>query len=200
MKPMIVKEKTSVATLLIIALICIVGVNPTEATTCDILLDADTPATGSLLGIQALVTPFGTISFDGEIRDRNDDHEFNAAGASGDVFDIHDSPIQAADLSFDFDILSATFIYGGNEGSILVEARDASDALVDSFFQADTYGGEPAGPVTLSGSGIRRLHWEDTVPAMNFAPLDNICITVPEPATVLLLALGGLALIPRRRR
>jgi hypothetical protein len=166
-----------------------------------ILLDADTPATGSLLGTQPLVTPFGTITFDGEIRDRNADPEFNAAGALGDVFDI-DSPMQTAKLSFGFNVQSLTFIYGGNVGSILVEARDAFGAVVDSFFQADTYGGQPAGPVTLSGLGIRSLYWEDTTPGMSFAALDNITISpIPAPGAIVLGGIGvGIIGWLRRRR
>jgi hypothetical protein len=147
-----------------------------------ILLDADTPATGSLLGTQPLVTPFGTITFDGEMRDRNGDPEFNDAGALGDVFDIHNTPIQTAELSFGFSVQSLTFIYGGNFGSILVEARDGSGVVVDSFFQADTSGGQPAGPITLSGSNIRSLNWEDTELGNNFAALDNIIVSPTLPA------------------
>jgi hypothetical protein len=162
----------------------------------DIFLDGDTPTTGSLLDIQPLVTPFGTITFDGEFFNPPSDPEFIAAGASGNVFDIDSS--STAQLSFDFDIVSATFIYGGNNGSILVEARDIHGTVVDSFFQANTYDGQPAGPVTLSGLGIRSLYWED--PRMNYAALDNIGIIVPEPTTIAFLGLGGLSLIRRRRK
>lgn len=167
-----------------------------------IWLDADTPATGSLMGIGPLVTPYGTITFDGEIRDLDGDPEFNAAGASGNVFDIYDTPIQTAKLSFDFDVQSVTFIYGGNSGDILVEARDAFDAVVASFYQASTSAGQPAGPVTLSGSGIRSLYWADTVSGMNFAPLDNIELSViPAPGAILLGSIGvGLVSWLRRRR
>ncbi len=167
-----------------------------------ILLDADTPATGSLLGTVPLVTPYGTITFDGEIRDRDADPDFNAAGAFGNVFDIYNAPIQTAKLSFDFAVQSVTFIYGGNAGDILVEARDAFDMVVDSFYQASTGNGQPAGPVTLSGSGIRSLYWEDTVSGMNFAPLDNIGLSViPAPGAILLGSIGvGIVSWLRRRR
>jgi len=190
---------------LIMILICgavVLGLSTASLGAPTIFLDADTPATGSLLGTTPLVTPYGTITFDGEIRDRDNDPEFNAAGALGDVFDIHDTPVQTARLSFDFDVQSVTFIYGGNSGNILVEARDQFDTVVDSFFQADTSDGLPAGPVTLSGSGIRSLYWEDTTPFMSFAPLDNITISmIPAPGTILLGGIGvGLVGWLRRRR
>jgi hypothetical protein len=183
--------------------ICIaVGLCLSVATTSfgapTVFLDADTPATGSLLGTQPLVTPYGTITLVyGQIRDRDNDLEFNAAGASGNVFDIlgpGDSPPgdQHAELSFDFDVLSVMFIYGGNEGSILVEARDASSTVLDSFYQAYTDEGQPAGPVTLSGLGIRSLYWKDTVSGMSFAALDNITLTtiIPAPGAIALGSIG----------
>lgn len=182
----------------VIFIICLVLVLTSPgATASDIFLDADTPGTGSLLGTQPLVTAFGTISFVGEIRDRDSDPDFNAAGALGNVFDI-DNETATAELSFDFDIVSATFIYGGNYGSILVQAKNAGGTVVDSFYQANTGDGYPAGPVKLSGRGIRSIYWED--PGNMFAALDNINIMVPEPATMLLLGLGVIPLIQSRNR
>ena len=177
-----------------LAVLAVVSVAPGA----DILLDGDTPATGSNLGTQPLVTPYGTITFDGDLRDRDNDIEFNAAGALGNVFDIHDRLVSTAQLVFDFDIISATFIYGGNVGVIDLEARNGVGGVVDSFYQANTETGQPAGPVTVAGQGIRELYWED--PGYSFCALDNIEIIVPEPATLSLLALGGLALIRRKRQ
>jgi len=162
-----------------------------------IYLDADTPATGSLLATTPLLTPYGTITFQGQIRDRDGDPEFDAAGALGNVFNIPGDGLPAQ-LSFDFPVVSATFIYGGNMGSFLIEARDAFGGVVSSFYQANTYTGQPAGPVTLTGAGIRSLWWHDD-PGMTFCAMDNISINVPEPATMSLLALGGLLLVRRRR-
>jgi hypothetical protein len=142
------------------------------ASAATITLDADTVATGSTLDTTPLVTAYGTITFVGEIRDRNGDAEANAAGASGDVFDILNSPNSTAEMSFDFDITEATFIYGGNSGVMDIEARDKDGGVVDSFFQASTAGGQPAGPITLSGAGIRSLYWED--PGFSFLFLDNL--------------------------
>ncbi len=137
-----------------------------------VYLDADTPTTGSLLQTQPLVTAFGTITFLGEVRVTSDP-ELAAAGSVGNVFDII-PPNADALMSFDFDVSSITFIYGGNTGGILVEARDAAGAVVDSFFQASTNTGAPAGPETLMGVGIRALYWVD--PGFNFAALDNITL------------------------
>jgi hypothetical protein len=169
-----------------------------------IVLDADTPATGSNLVITPLVTPYGDITFSGElfaVSTTPVDSEFIAAGASGNVFNIIGPPgNQTAELFFGFDVESIEFIYGGNAGDILVEARDIGGGVVDSFSQASTFIGQPAGPTTLSGSGIRSLYWTDTWPDMDYAALDNITLTVPEPATIALLGLGGLSLLQRRKK
>ena len=119
-----------------IVFMTIITINISMANIClawDIILDADTPATGSLLCTQPLLTTFGEIQFSGQIRDRDGDDEFNNPGAMGNVFDI-DSDHNAY-LIFDFDIKSLTFIYGGNTGSILLQARDDSGLVVDSFFK-----------------------------------------------------------------
>jgi hypothetical protein len=144
----------------------------TASAQTSVYLDADTPATGSLLQTQPLVTPLGTITFLGEVR-LTSDPELAAAGSVGNVFDII-APNSDALMSFDFDVSSITFIYGGNTGGILLEARDAAGAVVDSFFQASTNTGQPAGPETLMGVGIRALYWVD--PGANFAAIDNVTI------------------------
>ena len=144
----------------------------------DITLDADTLATGSTINSVPLATPFGTVSGVGTV-DINSfsDPEMVLAGSAGSVFDI--DATRTAEVFFDFDVDSATFVYGGNTGLIRIEARDMGGAVVDSFFQADTGTGEPAGPQTLSGTGIRSLYWED--PTGSFAALDNICIGAGPP-------------------
>lgn len=171
-----------------------------------IFLDADTMTTGNYPASSPLfiATSYGNITFVGEIRDvlvSPPDVEFIAVGASGNVFDILNPGIpgsQTAELFFDFDVVSIEFIYGGNIGSILIEARDEQDGVVASFYQDSTFE-EPAGPETLYGSGIRSLYWTDTKSETGFAALDNITVTIPEPATILLLALGSLALLRRRQ-
>jgi len=136
------------------------------------------------------VVTHGTITFDGQINTYGDDPDFLSAGASGNTLDIPDGR-NWAELSFDFDVDFVEFIYGGNVGNITVEARDKDGAVITSFYQADTYGGKPAGPITLSGPGIRSLYWKDTsiLPwkgplSTKFAALDNILLTILPPELI----------------
>ncbi len=123
----------------------------------------------------------GTITFDGEIHYDGGDPDFISAGASGNSLDVPDMR-NWAKLSFDFDVDSVEFIYGGNAGNITVQAKDSTGAVIDSFFQADTSDRYPAGPVTLEGSGIRSLNWKDTSSTKKFAALDNVILTAVPPA------------------
>jgi hypothetical protein len=178
------------------------AVAATAAPASTLFLDMDTDASGALLSTGSWLSPLGTMTFVGEFRDTAD-ADMIAAGSMGNVLDVDDTG--SAILGFDFDVISVSFVYGGNEGVFDVVARDGGGVVVDSFFQAWTGDGESAGPVTLMGIGIRSLFWQD--PGNRFAAIDNITITVdmapvPLPATLPLLASGLFAfgLVRRRRR
>jgi hypothetical protein len=143
-------------------------------------LDMDSAATGQNLDTTPLNSALGTISATGpgvEITNFTDP-EFTLAGAGGNNID---QPTSAgAELSFDFDVTSLTFAYGGNGGEVTVQALNSGGGVVDEFFQASTSGGEAAGPITLAGEGIRQLRWRD--PSGSFIALDNIKIAGIESA------------------
>jgi hypothetical protein len=143
-----------------------------------IYLDMDTPATGSNLETTPLVTAYGTITFLGEVTTSTGDIDMPPAGAVGDGLDIENNT-NTATLSFDFDVSSITFIYGGNDGVADFTARDIGGNAVATFYQGDTGVGQPVGPITLSGSGIRSLYWQD--PGLNYLVIDNVTIEVQMP-------------------
>ncbi len=163
-----------------------------------IYLDGDTAATGLGLGSSPMTTSFGDITFRGEFRTGGSDPEFVAAGSTGNVFDIDGS--STASFTFDFDVTSFSFIFGGNTGSFDVVAKDSIGNIVDSFFQQSTNAGQFAGPVALVGQGIRSIEWND-IP-FSYAPMDNITImtaSVPEPATTALLIAGLAGVVATRK-
>jgi hypothetical protein len=172
-------------------------------------LDADSLALGVYTSGSPLTvysSSIGTIEFVGEIYTAAD-ADFIAAGASGKVFDVPDYTTAEASLTFNFiapyRVTDITFIYGGNQWDINVQALDDTDAVLDSF-SGPTYMGDPAGPETLYagfGNNIKTLRWEDP-DDLNLAALDNIVITVvPAPGAVLLGSIGvGLVGWLRRRK
>jgi len=162
-----------------------------------IYLDGDTVATGNSLGSSPLSTAFGDIVFQGEFRIGNSDPEFIGAGSVGNVFDIGSN--SKASFTFNFDVSSFSFIFGGNTGVFDIVAKNSLGGIVDSFFQPSTNAGEFAGPLTLAGSGIRSIEWQD--PGFSYAPIDNITIvtaSVPEPASITLLLSGLAGLLLRK--
>ena len=171
---------------------------PSNAST--LLLDAEGFAPGHYLPGNELVlaTAAGKVTFIGEINNRFIDPDLIAAGASGQSFDIIDYQ-GFAEMVFDFAVSSVTFTYGGNGGDFGLEARDIGGNVVDSFYQASTSDGEPAGPITLAGD-IHSLYWAETDPDACFAPIDNIEVGVPEHATLLLLSTGLFGLVGLRRK
>ena len=169
-----------------------------------ITLDADTAATGANLASSPLVTAAGEIGFTGRIHPSpGSDPDFIAVGASGNNFNIGGTSGSATPgvLSFEFDVFSLDFIFGGNGGSAYFEARDIGGYVVDSFTQESTENGQFAGPLTLAGAGIRSLVWYDS-PGWNFLGIDNLTITteVPEPGTMMLMLLGLMGLSVARFR
>lgn len=144
-----------------------------------VYLDADSFATGSGLVTTPLVTSLGTISYIGGELSTFADPDFTAVGASGNNFNIGDN--LTAEFTFDFDVQSISFIFGGNGGAFDIFARDIDGNTVDSY-SGTTENGAFAGPMTLAGAGIRSLFWSDD-PGWNFAALDNVTISaVPVPA------------------
>jgi hypothetical protein len=173
-----------------------------------LVLDADAETPGLYYAPELTIpTAYGPVTFEGEIKSGvGGDLEFQAAGASGNVFDVGKYQGAWAELSWEnFQVGSVTFIYGGNQGNITVEARDKDGVVLASFYQADTGVGQPAGPVTLwagVGKSIQSLYWKDTSATNDMAALDNISLTIiPAPGAILLGSIGvGLVGWLRRKR
>lgn len=169
----------------------------TEIQATPIVLNAETQATGNTLDFMPLVNHHGTITFSGEIREVGSDPDFIAAGATGLVFDLDEASSRAT-LSFDFDVNAINFIYGGNDGVFDVSAYDVNGNIVDSFFQDNTGDGQLAGPITLAGTGIRNIVWQD--PGSRSAAIDNITLTtIPIPGAIWLFASAIAGLFGLRR-
>lgn len=176
------------------------------APTLDLNADSLTPGSYYSPGL-TISTAYGDVTFEGEVKlGVGGDAEFQDAGASGNVFDVDKYQGAWAELSWEnFQVGSATFIYGGNQGNITIEARDKDGNVLDSFYQADTYIGQPAGPITLwagEGNSIQSLYWKDSSSTNDMAALDNISLTIiPAPGAILLGSIGvGLVGWLRRKR
>jgi hypothetical protein len=160
--------------------------------------------------IPTLLYGTNNILFVGEIYNPSiGDVDLKNAGSTGNTFDVVNTGTtpRVASLTFDFDpkyeVKSITFIYGGNDFSIDIEALDGSATVLDSL-SASTINGASAGPVTLyagTGNSIKTLQWWDP-DDLAFAALDNISLEViPAPGAILLGSIGvGFVGWLRRRR
>jgi hypothetical protein len=155
-----------------------------------ILLNFDTPATGSEIAAAPLATPLGTVSARFVyIHAPRIDPDLTAAGSMGNYIDWQRSP-PLPELLFDFDVQSISFLYGGNDADIRVTAFDAAGSEIGSFYQPALGDGQPAGPATITAEGIRRIQWTTSEMGCacafesEFLALDNVVISdveTPEP-------------------
>jgi hypothetical protein len=175
-----------------------------------LVLDGSELSTGDYVsGSPGIIsTFFGNIEFVGEIYDPSiGDVDLNNAGSSGNVFDVDQNSGTWSSLTFDFDpkyeVRNITFVYGGNDFSIDIQALDSSATVLDSLSASTTLGAN-AGPVTLYaglGNSIKTLTWNDP-DDLAFAALDNISLEIiPAPGAILLGSIGvGFVGWLRRRR
>jgi hypothetical protein len=153
-------------------------------------LDFETSATGSDLMTTSLVTAAGTISLHNATSIQS-----TPAGSGSGVLHVESANPGFAIFAFDFDVVSLSFTYSGWGGGVFTgRVFDAGWSVVDSFFDPDTGGGgDPFGPVTLSGSGIRYFGFADWPYGGVYAAVDNLRIetaSVPEPTTLALVGIG----------
>ena len=91
----------------------------------------------------------------------------------------------------------------GNDVSILIEKTDGSRLEIVSYDKTDTADGSAG----VSTDGNISLFYADffssvaNTPSLQFGIVDNVIVTeIPEPSSLTLLSLSGLALLRRRRR
>lgn len=111
----------------------------------------------------------------------------------------------SGDLLFSTALAQLSFTRGGFSSGIPpwdAMAYDASGNLLSSVREAHLIG-QPAKSFTLTGPGITRVHFDafnSMGTSTNFPPLDDMLMSVPEPAALVLLGLGLASLAALRRR
>lgn len=164
-----------------------------EAQAATILIDGNSPETGSNLETTPLITPYGTITFTGgEVYD----------GGGGFLHDQAWMTSPYAEFNFDFDVDSISFLSSSMNGGVYTEALDINGQLVDSYHTLDFI---IYHPVTLSGSGIRSFSFVDGRITGGWADVSDIVLTtsspvVPEPISSILFVTGGTLFAARTAR
>jgi hypothetical protein len=145
-----------------------------------LLLDFESAGTGATIITTPLVAGAGTVVASapggGALG------LFNAGSGTGSFLN-HDQFDETGDdsgqLAFDFDVSSITLTYDGfGAGQIVVAVLDANFNVIGSFFDPDTAGDRPGGPITLSAPGIRYLQWYDSDPSRVSSGIDNVSVSV----------------------
>jgi len=195
-KGIIVKEKTSLAILLIIAVICIVAVNPAQAT----------PITFSFTGVGSGnldTTVFTDAAFEVLISADTDDVSYDIYGP--------DIPI-IEDLSGTIDIsgigigtfVNPLYVFDNQTTATVGFGNSIQYDLVDLCVVGvglDTYDlTTPFGPITDLDPFFGQFNnVKLSIGSLTFTSMSYGTFTaIPEPGTVLLVAVGGLVI--RRRK